>query len=598
MTDALPPSFIAGIPLMQPPPVDSGADPAAVDVDVDVGSELEFFYSNGIGFFIVNRDGVILCMSPYAANIVQCMQPKVASNAIWAPFKQSVPGLQDYLTSTRKPRKPFGALIELPPKTLNASASLIYVQVNMQRSSHVTVHLTDCSNLLELERLKFSKILHDTTHIDTLTHLASRQGVTEYLRDAITQIGKDKVSAVVVTKIDIRKFNKLNLAYGYQECDRLLVHLAHHLAKKFEFTGQVGRVGNDEFSVIASTHDIDQTIADISHAVKQIESAPYPGNNGPVSFQLAMGFAASLSASDTAESLMTKARSALRVAQSQPTMQSNVYVQRYSEQAKRRQLLVNAMSNSVTELFSGFEVCYQPIVSIKTRQWVAVESLLRWQLPDGSRVSPEEFIPLAEETEMINALGLMVLERSLREQLIMRERLGRERFPKVSVNVSAVQLNSSAFVERAALLLRDHPAGAEAVQIEITESAAPHGSEAFHRLQTLKETGVKIALDDFGTGYSSLSNLHLLNVDVLKIDKSFIDGIPGNAYKQALIASMIGVAPTLNVDTVAEGVETEAQLNLLSTLGCDCAQGYHFAKPMALRPLIQRLSEMNGEPPV
>jgi EAL domain-containing protein (putative c-di-GMP-specific phosphodiesterase class I) len=236
-----------------------------------------------------------------------------------------------------------------------------------------------------------------------------------------------------------------------------------------------------------------------------------------------------------------------------------------------------------------FVVFYQPIVELASGDVAGVEALVRWRQPDGRLALPEEFIPLAEETGLIVPLGSWVLEESCRQAAEWRQ-ASRDRSLSMAVNVSSRQLQDPAFVTIVAGTLEKSGLSATELVLELTESALLDEGEATGAaIASLKALGVQISLDDFGTGYSSLSHLRRFPIDVLKIDRSFVDGIDGGEEgERALVRSIIRLAHSLKLETVAEGVERREQLAPLLALGVRFGQGYLFARPMEA-PAIDRL---------
>jgi EAL domain-containing protein (putative c-di-GMP-specific phosphodiesterase class I) len=225
-------------------------------------------------------------------------------------------------------------------------------------------------------------------------------------------------------------------------------------------------------------------------------------------------------------------------------------------------------------------VFYQPIVSLDDPCVVEMEALVRWRHPGRGMILPVEFIPIAEETGLIVALGKCVLDAACRQFMVWQSSLG-PRAPKtMSVNVSRAQLADPQFVVHVADLLATLGMRADQLQLEITESLAAE-PEHVTPLHSLKQLGVVLALDDFGTGYSSLSSLHLMPVDVIKIDRSFVQEAENSAHHRVLIEATVRVARSLGMRTVAEGIETSAELSVVGQLLCEKAQGYYFSKPMS-----------------
>jgi len=226
---------------------------------------------------------------------------------------------------------------------------------------------------------------------------------------------------------------------------------------------------------------------------------------------------------------------------------------------------------------------YQPVVDLRSNRTVAVEGLLRWTHPENGPVSPTEFIPLAEESDLINLLGAYVLGETTRE-LAARRAAGIE--VDLKINLSTRQLDDPNFVAAVEEALDRTGLPPKALCLEITESALMRDSQAADKtLAALRELGVRLAIDDFGTGYSSLAQLQRLTLDTLKIDRSFVTGLGTSADAVAIVTSIIAMAHAVDLTVVAEGVENETQLELLRQLGCDQAQGYYLGKPLPAEEL-------------
>jgi EAL domain-containing protein (putative c-di-GMP-specific phosphodiesterase class I) len=236
---------------------------------------------------------------------------------------------------------------------------------------------------------------------------------------------------------------------------------------------------------------------------------------------------------------------------------------------------------------------YQPIVAIRTGRTAGFEALVRWEHPTRGLIRPDEFIDLAEETGLIEPIGTWVLENALAAAAQWR-RHGAG--PYVSINVSARQFRTPGFVERVALELAAVKLPASAVMLEITESLLLRDDErVWSDLGTLRDLGVRVAIDDFGTGYSSLSYLGQTPIDVLKIDRSFVATIAGSGRQRALIDGVVRLAETLDLQVIAEGVETRADRDLLAEIGCPYGQGYLFDRPLNARDAMKRLAEERAD---
>ena len=246
----------------------------------------------------------------------------------------------------------------------------------------------------------------------------------------------------------------------------------------------------------------------------------------------------------------------------------------------RRREVQAALQEAVSN--SGFTLVYQPIVALTSGEIAGFEALVRWPHPQWGMMQPDQFIELAEETGHIVPLGSWVLGQAAAEVVQWRRQRAHPAPPYVSVNVSARQFRDPGFVDGVRRVLAETGLAPAALMLELTESVLLRRDDRIHTdLRELKAIGVRLAIDDFGTGYSSLSYLRELPIDVLKIDKSFVDGIAVSAQRLALVEGIIRIARTLNLAVIAEGIETEVQRDLLVDMGCQFGQGYLLAMPVA-----------------
>jgi EAL domain-containing protein (putative c-di-GMP-specific phosphodiesterase class I) len=239
-----------------------------------------------------------------------------------------------------------------------------------------------------------------------------------------------------------------------------------------------------------------------------------------------------------------------------------------------------------------FRLVYQPILSLADGQIVEVEALVRWQHPTRGQISPAQFIPIAEETGLIEPIGLWVLEEACRQARVWQRLLPPDRSLVMSVNLSGRQFQDPRLVDQIRRILRETGLEPQALKLEITESVLMQDAESTAaRMRALTDIGVRFAIDDFGTGYSSLSYLRRFPVDTLKIDRSFVEGLGTDAQALAIVRSIVALAKALNLSVTGEGVETAAQHAQLRELGCDRGQGYLFARPLVAADLVGLLAQ-------
>ena len=414
---------------------------------------------------------------------------------------------------------------------------------------------------------------------DSLTDLPNRSLFTNRLVEAVERSPKQRVSYGVLF-IDLDNFKVINDSLGHTAGDELLVVIARRLLSCLRPADTPARLGGDEFAVVLDgIADIDDVIK-VSDRIHKVVQAPVQLGVRQVYISTTIGIA--LGKADEADptTLLRNADVALYEAKKEGKGRSKVFDWSMYSRARKRLDLETELRLAIEQELSLY---YQPMVRLSTGKVACMEALVRWEHPERGLIYPEEFIPLAEETDLIIPLGHWVMQSACRQA---REwtRLGSDGPPLVlSVNVSVKQFQHSDFVGAVEKILRDTGLELSRLQLEITETVVTENLEyAVGLLQDLQRLGVQLAIDDFGQGYSSLGALKTFPLDNLKIDKSFVAGLGKNAQDTSIVQLVIDLAHTLDMEATAEGVESAEQLILLEQMGCDLAQGHYFAKPLAV----------------
>ena len=442
---------------------------------------------------------------------------------------------------------------------------------NGELTHHIAL-MTDITSLKETQtRLDF------LAHHDALTELPNRLLFNDRLHHAIEHARREGHSLALLF-IDLDRFKNINDSLGHHVGDLLLIEAAHRLRTLVRRADTLARLGGDEFVILmeaATSHLAAVHFADkIVEAIKQ----PFTVSGMELHIGCSIGITIFPEDGDDATSLLKNADAAMYRAKEAGRDGHVRYSAELSESMRNKMELDNALRSAVR--MGDFELHYQPIVDISQGRVVACEALIRWPGGPETAHTPDLFIPVAEETRLIVPLGEWVLREALARQRAWRDAgLGLE---YVSVNISAVQLAQYDFIDRVTALLAEAGVDGSELQIEMTENVLMADVELCSRvLAQLREQGVRIAIDDFGTGYSSLSYLKQLPIDNLKIDRSFVRDIPGDASDCAIAAAIIGLAKTLGLEAIAEGIETVEQQDYLARVGCEKVQGYLHAKPMS-----------------
>lgn len=448
--------------------------------------------------------------------------------------------------------------------------------------------------------------LREMTRTDTLTQMPNRSVVMERVRDAIVRARAEPGYNFAVLFMDFDRFKQVNDTLGHSVGDELLRQIAQRLQHSLrpgdsytpssDFSQMAARIGGDEFVVVLDDirGDLDAEI--VASRLLDVLAQPYLIESHTVNSSVSIGIVTSTHAADDVEAVLRDADIAMYEAKRtgrgryvlfEPSMHKRVRDDVALETELRRALPQD-------ELF----VVYQPLVDLVSGALAGMEALVRWQHPLRGLVSPVEFIPVAEACGLIESIGHFVLQTACAEFAHLQALLGREAPPSVSVNLSRAQLRDPALTGNVRDVLRASGMEPAQLQLEVTESLAAQDSIVQARLQELRSLGVTLALDDFGTGYSSLSCLHELPVNTVKIDRAFVSVAQTSDYHRVLIEATILMAETLGMNTVAEGIETTGQADMMRALHCNKGQGFLFSRPLGLAALVQWISaRMSTSPP-
>jgi diguanylate cyclase (GGDEF)-like protein/PAS domain S-box-containing protein len=426
------------------------------------------------------------------------------------------------------------------------------------------------------ERMQSQERLQYMAHHDALTDLPNRTLFLDRLKQALARARWHKRTAAVLF-IDIDRFKNINDTLGHEVGDDLLQQLSRRLKHCLREGDTVARFGGDEFVVLLD--DLAAASDARNLAGKILDQLRPPFEAGAATLHVTASIGISLFPTDGEESnsLLRNADTAMYRAKDSGRNNYQFYSAEMSARAFERLTLENNLRQALER--QEFLLYYQPIVNTQTGMVTGVEALLRWQHRDFGMVLPNEFIPLLEETGLIVPVGQWVLQEACRQLATWHQQSWPEL--RVSVNLSSRQLSDETLYATVEESLKRHHLRPDLLEIEITESAIlQHNSASTQTLESLRQLGVRIALDDFGTGYSSLSHVQNFDVDVIKIDRSFVMDIPGDKTDTAITEALIALGKGLKLDIIAEGVETGTQRDFLAALGCHVMQGYLFSRPL------------------
>ena len=452
--------------------------------------------------------------------------------------------------------------------------------------ANIIVLLSDVTDIDRTQRRLKRQALHDP-----LTNLPNRRFYCERVQSLIQAALRDQ-SAFAVCFLDLDDFKHVNDTLGHTAGDDLLIEVSRRLKENAGDDAFIARFGGDEFAILIPHTDLDMrktatVVDDVLAALRQ----PVRLCDKEALIGASIGVTYFPKHSNDAGQLLQNADAAMYAAKQAGKNQIRVFCAEMREEVERR----NQIQNELQRALRGNEITlhYQPKVDFQTGSVVGCEALARWRMPNGQQVSPAQFVPIAETSGLIVPLGDLVLMTACRQAREWHE-MGCSPV-HVGVNISPQQLHYPNFAERVGEIFAETGAKPEWIELEITENAVMEDVEqAMEVMDQLVEMGITLALDDFGTGHSSLSYLKLFNIHTLKIDRSFVMDLPDDDQAVNIVSSIMRLGQGRGLSIVAEGVETQAQYDLLREMGCDIAQGYHIAPPRSARRSTKTGSVMSG----
>ncbi len=432
--------------------------------------------------------------------------------------------------------------------------------------------------------------LEYAAHHDPLTHLPNRLMFEDALQKTVKEAVKTS-SQFVIFLIDLDNFKFFNDQYGHLVGDKMVAEIGNRLNTMIRDIDLAARLDGDEFVVLHKELADQEAVEETARRIMQIATSPYEYRGFTLKAAVSVGISrfpldvhSGQDEEMMGEEIVNNASVALQEAKSNGKNQYKLFNETMRSRLTARIRLEQDLKLALVE--GQFEVYYQPKVNIHTRQITGAEALVRWRHPENGFISPEVFVPVAEEAGMIIELGEWILRTACKETRKIHK-LGYDTL-NIAVNISAVQFTDGNLLPMVSKALNDTKLAPGSLELEITESAVMHDpEEVINSLHELSRFGMRLAIDDFGTGYSSLAYLKRFPVDTLKIDRAFITDISSDNDDVAIVEAVLGLGKHFNMKVVAEGVEDEEQLKFLQSQGCDIAQGYYISKPM---PLDQYLS--------
>ncbi|KTG16026.1 MULTISPECIES: EAL domain-containing protein [unclassified Guyparkeria] len=447
-------------------------------------------------------------------------------------------------------------------------------------------HFVGLQNDVSAHKSYEAQLAFNATH-DSLTGLANRSLFEDRLQHTV-ELSKRRGNRVAVLFIDLDEFKPINDSLGHAVGDKILIEVSRRLAAQMRAEDTLARFGGDEFVALLADIDGEDEALLVAERLLPDISRPYHVDEHELYLSASIGITISEPDTKKPQSLIQQADMAMYRAKQQGRNTCQIFNEEINKQVRRRVGLRNDLQEALEH--HDFHVFYQPLVRGSDREITGFEALLRWHHPEHGWVSPATFIPLAEETGQIIPLSEWVLERACRDMKTLVDH-GLEE-GRMAINLSPVQFHRPNFLATIHRMLELTGLPASRLELELTEGILMSETDsAIETLHQLRDSTVSVSIDDFGTGFSSLSYLKHLPIDKIKIDRSFIQGVEDSADDAAIVQGIISMAHHLGITVIAEGIETEAQRDILVNWGCDSLQGYLFARPMPLTDLVGCLED-------
>ncbi len=444
---------------------------------------------------------------------------------------------------------------------------------------------------VEQRRAAEHRVEHLATH-DPLTNLPNRRGLYEELNELIYRSRRYRYSSAVIY-VDLDGFKNVNDHFGHEAGDRLLTRVSANFKNIVRQTDTVARIGGDEFIVLITDINSDNSLITKIESLLYEASRPIKFKGHNISVGASIGIALYPDHGENAETLLHHADQAMYQAKNHGKNTFRFFTEDINERAHRQRELQDNLRKALPA--DEFSVFYQPIVDAGSGQVVSAEALLRWHSEKLGQVFPDEFIPAAESAGLIPELGCWVLEKAVQTGADWYRRFGIGL--RIAVNASTIQFRNNMLYDSIRRQIDTLQWDPDLLEVEITEGLLLDDSpEVNTYINEISNCGVRLSVDDFGTGFSALSYLKNYPVSTVKIDRSFVMDLPGDKENEVLVQAIIAMAHGLRLEVIAEGVETIEQWDYLRNLGCDFAQGYYFGKPMPQEEFEEYLAAQLEKP--
>ncbi|MFM0140550.1 putative bifunctional diguanylate cyclase/phosphodiesterase [Caballeronia grimmiae] len=587
--------------------VEGTNEPAADPVSVNEAL-MEFLYRAPIGLLQISSLGTIEMINPMSARLLMPLSPDGNLVNLFDVLEGIAPQFRRMVQEYGAPAGSVCDAVRIEvPRSSKADHATQVLSVSLLKldEHHLMAMVSDVTLEAQREQSVLDKKLGEAARLDKLTMMPNRTSICEFIQSGMQHREGDQCHPFSVLFINCDRFKQINDSLGHSAGDEVLAEVANRLMttvrrpdsrNRQQDSGVLaGRVGGDEFVVVIGKPCSEPDVFSIADRLLGVLSEPYRVARQQLHLSVSIGIVRSATSSAHPDAILQDASIAMVEAKRRGGARYVSFEPSMHERAARRAQMESDLRRAIVnrELF----LVYQPVVMLgpTVDGWsfpphaAAVEALVRWRHPVRGVVPPVEFIGVAEECGLIGALGEFVLEAACRQFVAWKKKVGRLAPRLLAVNLSRAQLKDEGFVAYVSRTLHDSGMDPAELQLEVTESLAAQDESVQATLRQLQLLGLTLALDDFGTGYSSLSSLHQLPVATVKIDRSFVSQAVQSAHHRVLIEATVRVAASLDMNTVAEGVETEAQASVVRSLGCAKGQGYFFSKPLLSEDLVDWL---------
>lgn len=574
----------------------------------DSDALMQFLYRSPIGLLQTTLDGTIEMINPMSASLLMPLSRNGDLDNLFEALEEVAPQLRE-LVAGYEPSN--GAVCDslrfgIPAGGASAAATQT-LSISLLKLDEVRLMAMVSDVTLEVQREKseLARQLDDALRTDTLTQLPNRIALQGLIQRAIERARIEPSYEYAVLFMNGDRFKQINDSLGLVAGDQVLCLVADRLRTTLRLrnygdqtlghASMAGRLGSDEFVVLLDNLRSAGEVRSVALRLLDVLSQPYSVLGQQLHFTTSIGVLLRAHATGDADAVLQDSSIAMVEAKRAGGARCVVFDPSMHERAARRMDVQTDLRRALlnNELF----VVYQPVVALQisdsadcpASHAAGVEALVRWRHPTRGVVPPVEFIGIAEECGLIGAIGEFVLSTACHQFTEWQRELGRLAPRLLGVNLSRGQLGDSRFAEFVERTLRSSGMQPADLQLEVTESMAAQDESVQARLRELNALGLSLALDDFGTGYSSLASLHQLPVGTVKIDRSFVSEVVSSPHHRVLIEATVRVARSLGMGTVAEGIETQAQADLVRELGCEKGQGYLFSRPLSAPDLVHWL---------